>query len=46
MSKQQLGMRLLCSVARVNLNSLRTGFLSQADWGRIVTAVGAISEAR
>jgi replicative DNA helicase len=45
MSKEQLGLRLLCSRAKVNLKRLRTGFLSDDDWGRLVLAAGNISEA-
>jgi replicative DNA helicase len=45
MSKQQIGLRLLCARAKVNLKSLRTGFLRQEDWGRLTNAVGGISEA-
>ena len=45
MSKEQLVQRLLCSHARVNAHKVRTGFLSQADWPRLVTAAGKLSEA-
>ena len=45
MSKEQIALRLLCSKARVNLKSLRTGYLNQDDWGRLITAAGVISEA-
>ncbi len=40
MSKEQLGLRILCSKAKVNLRNLRTGFLTEQDWGRLTLAVG------
>jgi replicative DNA helicase len=45
MSKEQLVQRMLCSHARVNAHSVRTGFLSQADWPRLTNAAGKLSEA-
>ena len=45
MSKEQLVQRMLCSHARVDAHKVRTGFLSQADWPRLVTAAGKLSEA-
>ena len=45
MAKEQLVQRLLCSHARVDAHKVRTGFLSQADWPRLVTAAGKMSEA-
>ncbi len=45
MSKEQIGLRILCSKARVNLKNLRTGFLSQEDWPKLTAAAGKISEA-
>ncbi len=45
MSKEQLVQRMLCSHARVNAHNVRTGFLSQADWPRLVTAASKLSEA-
>lgn len=45
MAKEQLVQRLLCSHARVNAHNVRTGFLSQADWPKLVTAAGKLSEA-
>lgn len=45
MSKEQIGLRLLCSRARVNLKSLRTGYLAERDWGSLTLAVGNISDA-
>ena len=44
MSKEQLVQRLLCSHARVDYHKVRTGFLSQSDWPRLVNAAGKLSE--
>ena len=45
MSKEQLVQMMLCSHARVDAHKVRTGFLSQADWPRLVSAAGKLSEA-
>jgi replicative DNA helicase len=45
MSKEQIALRILCARARVNLKSLRTGFLTSDDWGHLTLAVGNISDA-
>lgn len=45
MSREQLVQRMLCSEARVSAHKLRTGFLSEADWPRLTTAAGILSEA-
>ncbi len=45
MSKEQLVQRMLCSHARVDAHKVRTGFLSQSDWPRLVNAAGKLSEA-
>ena len=45
MSKEQLGMRMLCSVSRVNSQELRTGFIRDADWPKLARATGILSEA-
>jgi len=44
MSKEQLVQRMLCSVARVDSHSLRTGFLRDADWPKLTTGAGILSE--
>lgn len=44
MSSAQIALRLLCARARVNLNKVRTGYLTREDWSAITTAVGEISE--
>jgi replicative DNA helicase len=45
MSKEQLVQRLLCSEARVNSQSVRTGYLDQRDWHRLTNAAGRLAEA-
>ena len=44
MSKEQIALRILCAKAKVNLKSLRTGYLTPEDWGRLTLAVGNISD--
>jgi len=44
MSKEQLVQRMLCSHARVDSHKVRTGFLSQSDWPKLVNAAGKLSE--
>ncbi len=38
MSKEQLGLRMLCSVSRVDAQRLRTGFLKEQDWPKLTRA--------
>ncbi len=45
MSKSQLGLRLLCSVSRVDSQNLRTGFIRDHDWPKLTRAAGELSEA-
>jgi len=45
MSKEQLAQRMLCAIAHVNAHKVRTGFLSQADWPKLVDAAQKLSEA-
>ncbi|MEW6220571.1 MAG: replicative DNA helicase [Thermodesulfobacteriota bacterium] len=45
MSKEQLGMRLLCSESRVDSHRLRTGFIQETDWPKLIRAAGRLSEA-
>ena len=45
MAKEQLGMRLICSMGRINAQRLRTGFLQEQDWPKLTRAVGMLSEA-
>jgi replicative DNA helicase len=44
MSKEQLAMRLLCSVGRVDSARIRTGHLKDSDWPKLVRATGMLSE--
>jgi replicative DNA helicase len=45
MSKEQLGMRMLCSVGRVDAQRVRTGHIQENDWPKLARAVGMLSEA-
>ncbi len=45
MSKEQLGLRMLCAEARVSSVKLRTGFLASSDWPNLTAAAGRVSEA-
>ncbi|MEW6350726.1 MAG: replicative DNA helicase [Thermodesulfobacteriota bacterium] len=46
MSKEQIGLRMLCARAHVDLAGLRRGYVSHGDWGRIALAAGNLAEAR
>jgi replicative DNA helicase len=46
MSSQQLVQRMLCSEAKVDSQSVRTGYLTAADWHRLTAAAGRLSEAK
>ncbi len=45
MSKENLVQRMLCSHARVNAHSVRSGMLSMSDWPNLTKAAGKLSEA-
>src|SRR5438552_11903914 len=45
MSSQQIVQRMLCSEAKVDSQSVRTGYLTSADWHRLTAAAGRLSEA-
>ncbi len=45
MSKEQLAMRLLSSVGRIDSHRIRTGKLHTDDWPKLTRAVGMLSEA-
>ncbi len=45
MSKEQLVNRMLCSEAMVDSNKMRTGKLEEADWEKLASAIGPLSEA-
>ena len=46
MSRQQLGVRLLCSQARVDSSKVRTGYLAKSDWPKVHEAGARLSEAK
>jgi replicative DNA helicase len=46
MSKQQLGMRLLCSKAQVDSSKVRTGYLAKSDWPGLHKAGAELAEAQ
>jgi replicative DNA helicase len=43
MSSQSLILRMMCSLARVNLRSIRDGFMSEADFPKLTNAAGRLS---
>ena len=45
MSKEQLALRMLCSQARVNSHKLRTGHLTEDEWGTLAGVVQNMYEA-
>lgn len=45
MSKEQLVLRMLCSEARVDAHKIRTGYVGRADWPKLTTAAGRLTEA-
>lgn len=45
MSKEQLVMRMLCSLARINAHKVRRGFLGESDFPELVKAAGKLSAA-
>ena len=46
MPAEQLAMRLISSLGRVELQSLRTGKLSEQDWPRITSAITLLNQKR
>ena len=46
MSKDQLGLRMLCAEARINSSKLRTGYIAKSDWPKLTSAAGRLSEAK
>lgn len=46
MSREQLVLRMLTSEARIDAQRLRTGFVSDQDFGRLARALGTLSEAK
>lgn len=45
MSKEQLALRMLCSEAMVDSNSVRKGFIRKEDWSKLTSAAGRLAEA-
>jgi len=45
MSKEQLAMRLLSSLAKVDSQRIRKGFLGETDWPKLTSAAGTLSDA-
>ncbi len=45
MSRKQLALRMLCSEAMVDSNSIRKGFIRKEDWHRLTSAAGKLAEA-
>ncbi|NBP27497.1 MAG: replicative DNA helicase [Betaproteobacteria bacterium] len=46
MGAEQLAMRVLCSVGRLDAQRVRTGRLNEDDWGRLTQAMGLTKEAQ
>lgn len=44
MSAGQLVQRILCAEARVSLSKIRSGFISEGDWGAIADAMNSLSQ--
>jgi len=45
MSMDQLALRMLCSIGRIDSQRVRTGHLKQSDWPSLIRATGMLSEA-
>jgi replicative DNA helicase len=45
MSKEQLALRMLCSEAMVNSNSIRKGFIKKEDWHKLTSAASNLTGA-
>ena len=45
MSRMEITMRLLSAEARVSLQNIRTGQLTDDDWGRLARRIGEVAEA-
>ncbi|MFA5646400.1 MAG: replicative DNA helicase [Candidatus Ratteibacteria bacterium] len=45
MSKEQIVQRMLCSQAKINFQSVRQGFLNDAEMGRLIQGAGTLSNA-
>ena len=45
MSAESLVLRMMCSVARVNLRSIREGFMSESDFPKLTSSAGRLANA-
>jgi len=45
MSKEQLAIRMLCSISRVDSSRIRTGHLHDHDWPKLVRSTGMLAKA-
>ena len=45
MSAEALVLRMMCSLARVNLRSIREGFMSESDFPKLTSAAGRLANA-
>jgi replicative DNA helicase len=46
MSAESLVLRMMCSIARVNLRSIRDGFMSEADFPKLTSAAGKLANSK
>jgi len=46
MSAESLVLRMMCSLARVNLRSIRDGFMSETDFPKLTSAAGKLANSR
>ena len=44
MTKEQVGLRMLCSIGRINQHRLKTGQLEEEDWGKLTSSARLLSE--
>jgi replicative DNA helicase len=46
MSAEALVMRMMCSIARVNLRSIREGFMNESDFPKLTSAAGKLANSK
>jgi replicative DNA helicase len=46
MSAESLILRMMCSIARVNLRSIREGFMSESDFPKLTNAAGRLANSK
>jgi replicative DNA helicase len=46
MSAESLVLRMMCSLARVNLRSIRDGFMNESDFPKLTSAAGKLSNSK